>query len=73
MRERWFLLIAALALFVGCGGGGGGGPTQRPQIGRILPDFVLPDVNPNSATDGMDVSPSDFRGTISVFYFAHAT
>lgn len=35
-----------------------------------LPDFVLNDQNPNSATNGMPVTLQAQRGSISVWYFA---
>ena len=41
--------------------------------GELVPDFSLVDVNPNSATYGQNVSPQDFRGSISGYYFGHAT
>ena len=36
-------------------------------------DFSLPDVNSTSATFGQDVSPSDYLGQVSAWYFGHAT
>jgi hypothetical protein len=37
------------------------------------PDFSLADVNPNSATSGEQVSPRDYLGKVSAWYFGHAT
>jgi hypothetical protein len=37
------------------------------------PDFSLPDVNPNSATSEEQVSPRDYLGKVSAWYFGHAT
>ncbi len=36
-------------------------------------DFSLPDANPTSATYGQNVSPSDYLGKVSAWYFGHAT
>ena len=75
MRTRIHLAAICLAALGGfaCGGGGGGGPVTPPQAGRVMPDFTLVDVNPNSATDGQDVTPSDYRGSVSAYYFALGT
>jgi hypothetical protein len=37
------------------------------------PDFMLIDVNPNSATYQQPVSPRDYLEQVSGWYFAHAT
>lgn len=37
------------------------------------PDFTLPDLNPNSMTHRMDVSPRAMRGRITAWYFGTAT
>lgn len=56
--------IALVALAAGCGGSGDS---------QMVPDFLLDDVNPNSATSGQQVSPRDYLGLISAWYFGHAT
>ena len=38
-----------------------------------VPNFALPDVNPNSETYNQTVSPRDFMGSVSGWYFGHAT
>lgn len=38
-----------------------------------VPDFTLPDVNVTSATHGQDVSPRDYDGNVSAFYFGLAS
>lgn len=38
-----------------------------------VPDFSVEDVNPNSARDGELVSPRDYLGEVSAWYFGHAT
>lgn len=59
-----------LALVVpACGGGGGGGGSAP----ALQPDFLLQDVNSNSATNGQNVSPRDYLGLVSAYYFGHAT
>ena len=35
-------------------------------------DFGLPDVNPTSDTNATTVSPRDYMGTVSGYYFGHA-
>ena len=39
----------------------------------VLPDFSLGDVNPNSSRYQEIVSPRDYLGEISVWYFGHST
>lgn len=36
-------------------------------------DFELVDVNPNSTTHNQPVSPRDFLGSVSAWYFGHST
>lgn len=38
-----------------------------------VPDFSLVDVNPTSATYNQRVSPRDYLGKTSAWYFGHAT
>jgi hypothetical protein len=38
-----------------------------------VPDFHLMDVNPNSATFNREISPRNYMGQISAWYFGHAT
>ena len=38
-----------------------------------VPDFSLPDVNETSSTHGQDVSPRDYEGNVTAFYFGLAT
>ncbi|MCA9149695.1 MAG: hypothetical protein KDA92_10365 [Planctomycetales bacterium] len=46
---------------------------QAEGEGPLVTDFSLEDVNPNSATYGQMVSPRDFQGSLSGYYFGHAT
>ena len=39
----------------------------------VVPDFALVDVNPSSETFNENVSPRDFMGEVSVYYFTHST
>lgn len=41
--------------------------------GLVVPDFSLPDLNPNSPTTGRNVSPRAYLNQVSVWYFASAT
>lgn len=61
MKRR---LVFALLLAAACGGGG--------SSGTLVPDFLLVDVNTASPTSGQDVSPRDYQGDISVWYFGDA-
>jgi hypothetical protein len=48
-------------------------PVQPDPIVGQVPDFSLIDVNPNSATHGVAISPRGQLGKISAWYFGHAT
>lgn len=37
------------------------------------PGFSLEDLNPNSATYGQMVSPSNFEGDVTILFFGHET
>ncbi len=43
------------------------------QLLTAIPEFALPDVNTTSATYGEIVSPRDYLGQVSAWYFGHAT
>lgn len=65
----------------GAGGAGSGGALQGGAGGLAaggasvapMPDFSLVDQNPNSATYQQAVSPHDYHGKVSAWYFGHAT
>jgi hypothetical protein len=40
---------------------------------EIVPNFGLMDVNPTSSTYSQAVSPRDYLGEVSAWYFGHAT
>jgi hypothetical protein len=62
-------LLTTALLLVGC----------RPQlavdggVGSLVPDFSLNDENPASTTGGQQVSPSQYRGRVSAWYFGHSS
>jgi len=61
MKRR---LVFALLLAAACGGGS--------SSATLVPNFLLVDVNLASPTAGQDVSPRDYQGDISVWYFGDA-
>jgi len=65
-RGMRFLAPSALLLLAACGGSSGSGETA------VLAEFALPDVNLTSQTFGTRVSPRDYLGGVSVWYFGSA-
>lgn len=63
-------LAFALLLFAGCDEKKTTAPedTNHP----VMADFSLLDVNPNSPTHDQNVSPRDYIGKVSCWYFGHA-
>jgi hypothetical protein len=61
-------LLALALLTAACGDDDPTGPASP-----ALAEFVLVDVNPNSATGGQPVSPRDYLQKASAWYFGHAT
>jgi len=58
----------------GPGNGSDGDPVETIQPSAdALPDFSLPDVNAASARLGETVSPREYLGQVSAWYFGHAT
>jgi hypothetical protein len=45
----------------------------RQLAADMVSDFILTDVNPTSSTYGQSVSPRDYQGQVSAWYFGHAT
>lgn len=74
MPPRAFRIAASVLVLAAaaCGGGGSKG-IVHPALGSLLPDFLLPDVNPASTRFGDDVSPRDYLTQASAWYFGHAT
>ena len=65
------VLAAALAvtvLLAGCGDDNGPG-----VVDDRVTDFSLTDVNPNSETHDTSLSPRDYLGKVSAWYFGHST
>jgi hypothetical protein len=55
-------------------GADGSGSAQTPQPNNdALPDFSLTDANANSARYQEAVSPREYLGQISAWYFGHST
>ena len=82
MQRRQVMVSMVLALstvalgFAGCAddGGSSDGLTGVPELAAdAVPAFSLIDLNPNSATYDQAVSPRDFLGGLSAWYFGHAT
>jgi hypothetical protein len=48
-------------------------PDDPVEPGEVVADWTLNDLNTNSATSGQGVSPRQYQGRISAWYFAHAT
>jgi hypothetical protein len=46
---------------------------SRQLFAQMVADFALLDVNPNSTTHNETVSPRDFVGAVSGWYFGQAT
>ena len=72
---RHAVLAVFLAFIMTCGCGGKDatkpGPTPLPST-EAVPDFHLKDMNPNSVRYHSLVSPRDYLGTVSAWYFGHA-
>ena len=64
------MLAAMFLMLFGCGADKIAGP--QPGAGAV-PDFSLADLNPASRTNGKDVSPRQYLGKISAWYFGHST
>jgi hypothetical protein len=62
-------LLAALFLAAGCSSDSATGP---PDSGPV-PDFSIRDVNATSPRFDEMVSPRDYEGEVSAWYFGHAT
>ncbi len=76
LRPLASLVLALAVTAAGCGGDDTSGPTPTPP-GQPGPDAVadvsVPDVNDTSPRFGELVSPRDYLGKVSAWYFGHAT
>lgn len=64
MRRLVFLPL----LFAACNGS-----DALPFAPQAAPEFQLQDVNPNSLTTGQPVSPRNYTGMVTAWYFGYAT
>jgi hypothetical protein len=71
-RVSALLSSGLLLLMLGCSDDGTGPATPMVPAG-VMPDFSLLDVNPESPTQDQPVSPRQFLGSISAYYFGSAT
>ena len=63
--------LLAVAVLAACGSNNDSvGPVASPSA---LADFGLLDVNPTSPRADQIVSPRDYLGSVSAWYFGHAT
>ncbi len=51
----------------------GGGAANAPVADGPVPEFGLQDVNATSQRLGQTVSPRDYLGQVSAWYFGHST
>lgn len=73
-RVSAILLAAAVIALTGCNDDDDKKPTEPdPVDGVVAADFTLPDVNPNSATYQQPISPDEYPGEVSCWYFVAAT
>lgn len=68
-------LSLLLPLLLACGAPVGGSAVDAgaQAVGGLVPDFSLPDVNPASPSAGATVSPRDYAGVVTGWYFGHST
>ena len=71
---RWLESLEERCLMDGAGVGADAAWSMIAEAeGSQVPDFSLVDHNPNSSTHNQNVSPRDYLGQISAWYFGHAT
>ena len=63
-------LLPILAMTAGCSPGADSG--AAPELGLVA-DFLLEDLNPTSPRSGDAISPRDYLGEVSGWYFIHST
>jgi hypothetical protein len=76
LERRIRLACAALLMLLAIAGFGcddSDKSTDPDVVGEAAPDFTLADRNPNSATFEQPISPRNYNGEISCWYFAAAT
>ena len=65
--------IFAVGLLVGCGKASAPLGDCGPAVDGVSPDFCLVDINPRSPRSGDSISPRDYLGEVSGWYFIHST
>jgi len=71
--RRLGIALAASLVVLGCSKSQPLEPLPPLAVGNVAPDFTLADVNPNSASAGKNLSPRGQLGSVSAWYFGHAT
>lgn len=73
-RSGWILaaMILVWILPAGCGDEKKATKPEATPPDRV-PDFSIVDVNPNSSAYGDSISPRDYLGKVSCWYFGHST
>ncbi len=62
------MMVLAIAIFAtGCS------DSTPTGASGLMPDFRITDVNPNSTTFNQKVSPRSYIGSVSAWFFGHAT
>ena len=66
-RKIYFVLLFFATEYFGCSADNGviAGPN------KVVYDYSLIDINPNSATEGDTLSPGYFENQITLHYFGH--
>jgi hypothetical protein len=67
LRIKAGSFFTVAAMLIGCP------PANNMPGTELVPDFSLPDINPNSARFNQNISPRDYLGSASAWYFGHAT
>jgi hypothetical protein len=74
-RLAFLAIVGIIALPVGCSDDDSGKSILEPNTlpENAAPDFSILDINPDSPRYDEMVSPRDYVGQISAYYFGHAT
>lgn len=70
--SRLYASLVFLLVLAACGGSSSAPPGDV-DVGELAPDFALEDVNSASPTALEAVTPRDYLGKVSAWYFGHAT
>lgn len=73
MNRPYVSLVLAFVFVLASCGGSSSAPPDDVDVGETAPDFALEDANASSPTAAQDVSPRDYVGKVSAYYFGHAT